>query len=195
MRPATIAPAFDCLRSRCRWRPTPVGTIASRRSALRNDSPARSDRTCRCPARARIARRPAMAGSRSRNGTRGSRTTSAALLSQPSRWSVIVFSCRGRAVDHRAGDSPLRVGDPATLMTGPCDTGRMISVADQLRRDTADRVGRLSVAERIALALAIGDDDLALYMQASGKNRESALRDLRAQRARGRTPSRSASRE
>ena len=71
----------------------------------------------------------------------------------------------------------------------------MISVADQLRRDTADRVGRLSVAERIALALAIGDDDLALYMQASAKDRESALRDLRAQRARGRTPSRSASRE
>jgi hypothetical protein len=69
----------------------------------------------------------------------------------------------------------------------------MSSVADQLRRDTADRVRRLPVAERIALALAIGDDDLALYMQASGKDRAAALQDLRAQRARGRTPSRSAS--
>jgi hypothetical protein len=69
----------------------------------------------------------------------------------------------------------------------------MISVADQLRRDTAERVRRLSVTERIALALVIGDDDLALYMQVSGKDREAALADLRTQRARGRTPSGAAS--
>jgi hypothetical protein len=78
-------------------------------------------------------------------------------------------------------------------LAGPCDTDSMISVADQLRRDTAERVRRLPVAERIALALAIGDDDLALYMQASGKVREAALEDLRRQRARGRAPSRAAS--
>ena len=28
MKPATIARAFDCRRSRCRWLPTPVGIIA-----------------------------------------------------------------------------------------------------------------------------------------------------------------------
>ena len=71
--------------------------------------------------------------------------------------------------DHRARASPLRLGDPATLMTGPCDTGRMISVADQLRRDTADRVGRLSVAERIALALAIGDETLRCICRPAGR--------------------------
>ena len=27
MKPATIAPAFGCRRSRCRWRRTPAGTI------------------------------------------------------------------------------------------------------------------------------------------------------------------------
>ena len=71
----------------------------------------------------------------------------------------------------------------------------MQSVADSLRRDTRERVLTLSIAERIALALSLGDDDLALYMRASGKDREAALQDLRAQRARGRTPSRSASPE
>ena len=69
----------------------------------------------------------------------------------------------------------------------------MPSVADQLRRDTALRIQRLPIARRIAVALALGEDDLRLYMQASGKSRASACRDLRAQRARGRTVSRSAS--
>lgn len=69
----------------------------------------------------------------------------------------------------------------------------MQSIADDLRRDTAARVGRLSVAERIALALSLGDDDLDLYVKISGKGRHEALGDLRAQRARLRTPSRAAS--
>lgn len=68
----------------------------------------------------------------------------------------------------------------------------MQSIADDLRRDTAVRVGRLSVQERIALALSLGDADLDLYIKTSGKNRHEALRDLRAQRARLRTPSRAA---
>jgi len=65
----------------------------------------------------------------------------------------------------------------------------MRSVADQLRQDTRERVGRLSVPERIELALSLGRDDLSLYMRATGKHRDDALRDLRAQRARGRTHS------
>ena len=68
----------------------------------------------------------------------------------------------------------------------------MQSIADDLRRDTAARVSRLSVQERIALALYLGDADLDLYIKTSGKNRNQALSDLRAQRARLRTPSRAA---
>jgi hypothetical protein len=71
----------------------------------------------------------------------------------------------------------------------------MRSVADQLRRETATHVAHLSVLERIALALSLGDQDLTLYMRASGKNRPDALRDLRVQRARLRAPSRAASLE
>ena len=69
----------------------------------------------------------------------------------------------------------------------------MASVADQLRRDTALRVAKLSVQERIALALSLGDDDLALYVRASGTHRDTAVAELRARHARGRTPSRAAS--
>jgi hypothetical protein len=67
------------------------------------------------------------------------------------------------------------------------------SVADQLRRDTAARIRRLSVTERVSLALSLGDQDLELYMRASGRPRPEALRILRAQRIRGRTTSRAAS--
>ena len=69
----------------------------------------------------------------------------------------------------------------------------MHSVADSLRLDTRDRVLRLSMARRIGLALSLGDADLDLYMKTSGKNRDQSLRDLSAQRARGRARSRVAS--
>jgi hypothetical protein len=68
----------------------------------------------------------------------------------------------------------------------------MRSVADDLRRETATHLARLSVMERIALALSLGDQDLSLYMKTSGRSRPDALRDFRAQRARLRTPSRAA---
>lgn len=42
----------------------------------------------------------------------------------------------------------------------------MRSVADELRAETALAVARLSPLERIALALRLGDDDVALYRQA-----------------------------
>lgn len=81
---------------------------------------------------------------------------------------------------------------PKRFGSASCDTSRMPSVADQLRRDTAERVQRLPVGRRIDLALALGEDDLRLYMQTSGKSRAAAVRDLRSQRAGGRTVSRSA---
>lgn len=69
----------------------------------------------------------------------------------------------------------------------------MKSVADQLRERTAQAVRDLPVAERMALALSLGDADLDMYVRASGLDRTTALKQLRAQRARGRaTPSRSA---
>ena len=63
----------------------------------------------------------------------------------------------------------------------------MRSVADSLRERTTAAVLRLSVRERIALALRLGDADLDLYVQASRVDRDEALTRLRAQRARGRT--------
>lgn len=62
----------------------------------------------------------------------------------------------------------------------------MKSIADELRSETAATVRRMTAAERIALALALGDDDLSLYMRTSGLSRDEALMRLRAQRARGR---------
>ena len=69
----------------------------------------------------------------------------------------------------------------------------MQSVADSFRRDTRERVLRLSIAGRVKLALSLGDADLDLYMKTSGKTRDQSLRDLSAQRARGRARSRVAS--
>jgi hypothetical protein len=68
----------------------------------------------------------------------------------------------------------------------------MPSVSEALRRDTAERISRLSIHERIALALSLGDDDLALYVRATGKPPHVAARELHARHGRGRTPSRSA---
>jgi len=62
-------------------------------------------------------------------------------------------------------------------------------VADDVRRATTARVLEMSVPERIALALALGDQDLALFARMNNLDGEEALRRLRAQRQRGRTPS------
>jgi hypothetical protein len=62
----------------------------------------------------------------------------------------------------------------------------MPSVADDLRARTRAQVLGLSVPARIALSLALGDDDLALFMRTSNLSRKEALARLRAQRARGR---------
>jgi hypothetical protein len=67
------------------------------------------------------------------------------------------------------------------------------SVATTLRAASLARILDMPVAERIALALAIGDDDLDLFVRASGLDRAEALRRLRAGRRQGRLPSRCAS--
>jgi hypothetical protein len=65
----------------------------------------------------------------------------------------------------------------------------MRSVADDLRGNTGERVLQLPVLARIELALALGRDDLRLYVQASGLSPDEARRDLVAQRRQGRQPS------
>jgi hypothetical protein len=47
----------------------------------------------------------------------------------------------------------------------------------------------MPVRDRIALALSLGDDDLALFMRSSGLEAAAARQRLRNQRQRGRTPS------
>ncbi len=62
-------------------------------------------------------------------------------------------------------------------------------MADDLRASTRARVLTLPVTERVALALALGDEDLALFVRSSGLDRADALQRLRARRAQGRSPS------
>jgi hypothetical protein len=71
-------------------------------------------------------------------------------------------------------------------------TDWMRSVADALRARTITQVLAMSPGERIALALSLGDDDLELFVRASGLNRAEALKRLCAGRRQGRTPSRAA---
>jgi len=66
----------------------------------------------------------------------------------------------------------------------------MSAVAAELRRLTIERILALSPAERIALALHLGDDDLALFARVQNIPHSEALRRLRQTRQRGRTPSR-----
>ena len=73
------------------------------------------------------------------------------------------------------------------LVERPCDNWpHMKSVADDLRAATHRTVRELPLAARIELALALGDDDLALFMRTSGLSREQALAVLQRQRVRGR---------
>jgi hypothetical protein len=65
----------------------------------------------------------------------------------------------------------------------------MRSVGDELRDRTRAQVLALAPRARIALALSLGDDDLRLFVAASGLDPESARARLRAARRHGRTPS------
>jgi hypothetical protein len=65
------------------------------------------------------------------------------------------------------------------------------SVVDDLRRRDREAVARLSPAERLRLALALGDDDLAIFRRARGLDEATARRELQRRKRHGRAPSRS----
>jgi hypothetical protein len=67
----------------------------------------------------------------------------------------------------------------------------MRSVADDLRAETTRAVARLTPAERIALALRLGDDDVALYRAVHGVGEIEARLTLAGTRSRGRRQSQS----
>ena len=67
----------------------------------------------------------------------------------------------------------------------------MRSVADALRQDSALTVAALPVAERISLALRLGEEDVARYRAAHGVSEIDARRVFNRARAVGRLPSRS----
>lgn len=66
----------------------------------------------------------------------------------------------------------------------------MKSVADRLRAEDRQRLLRLSPAERVALALALGERDLEAFRRARGVSRGDARRLLERQRQEGRRRSR-----
>jgi hypothetical protein len=69
------------------------------------------------------------------------------------------------------------------------DTEAMRSVADDLRLETVRAVAKMPVADRISLALRLGDDDVALYRAAHGVSEANARATLARARAIGRLPS------
>ena len=68
-------------------------------------------------------------------------------------------------------------------------THAMRSVADDLHEELQEEVLLLPFEERMALALRLGERGLEMFRQASGLDRETALRELQRQRQAGRTPS------
>jgi hypothetical protein len=68
----------------------------------------------------------------------------------------------------------------------------MPSVADDLRRDTRARVLAMTVAERIALSLTLGDEDVERYARAAGVPADRARRQLQSGHGAGRPLSRAA---
>ena len=76
-----------------------------------------------------------------------------------------------------------------SLPGSPSYTLAMRSVADDLRDELQEEVLRLPFEERMALSLQLGERGLELFCQASGLDRETAIRELQRQRQAGRTPS------
>jgi len=66
----------------------------------------------------------------------------------------------------------------------------MRSVADDLRREDVHRLKKLTVGERVALAYALGEEDLETLCRACGVTREQALARVRRARQAGRVHSR-----
>ena len=70
----------------------------------------------------------------------------------------------------------------------------MISIADQLRDESRRRVLAMSPAQRMELALRLGDEDARLYAAANGVSDAEARLVLARRRQAGRLPSKSADR-
>jgi hypothetical protein len=68
----------------------------------------------------------------------------------------------------------------------------MSDVAAELRAETNERLARLSPAERIGLALRLGEADAELFARSRGLAVPDARRLLARRRHAGRTPSRAA---
>jgi hypothetical protein len=65
----------------------------------------------------------------------------------------------------------------------------MRSVADDLRAELREEMRRLSMDERIALALRLGEEGVERFRLAHGLDRETAIRILERRRQAGRRPS------
>lgn len=73
-------------------------------------------------------------------------------------------------------------------------TPRMRSVADGLRRETRRELAAMTPAERVGVALELGERDLRAYADHHGLTRKEALELFQRQRTRGRRHSRCATR-
>lgn len=65
----------------------------------------------------------------------------------------------------------------------------MKSVADELRKRDREAILKLTVEERMELAFKLGEEDLALFCQHQGVDRETGIRLLQQRRQAGRRPS------
>ena len=65
----------------------------------------------------------------------------------------------------------------------------MRSVADELRQRDREAIQKLSFEERLDLIFKLGDEDLALFCQTQGVDRETGIRLLQRRRQAGRQPS------
>ena len=62
----------------------------------------------------------------------------------------------------------------------------MHSVADELRAESREAMARRSPAERVRLALALGDSDVTLLCAARGISQDDAVQVIRRSRQHGR---------
>ncbi len=65
----------------------------------------------------------------------------------------------------------------------------MKSVADELRERDREAIRKLSFEERLELAFKLGEEDLALFCQHKGVDRETGIKLLQRRRQAGRRPS------
>jgi hypothetical protein len=64
----------------------------------------------------------------------------------------------------------------------------MRSISDNFREDDRRAQAEMTAAERVELALELGDQDLEIFRQAHGLTTKEARHELRRRRQLGRTP-------